>query len=216
MKSYGLFKMRLLTGFFLLFFCLPARAQHTWSDDPSCGTRLVGEVLSYGLMVFHLEELAWLEGDLPFSDQWSILDYQIALEDPEVKGIRIDYNGGIVGLILFRVIDDGYEILRLLVSERARRQGVGGALVQQALGYLDRSNRNQIEIAVSEYAEGLQLLLAQKRFTAVRVEKPFPYSENKPSYYVMRYRIDRRGKYVLPTPEFHRLNVTHDGVIRRK
>ncbi len=207
--------MRLVTGLLVLFFSFPVSAQHKWSDDPSCGTRLVGEVLSYGLMVFHLEELAWLEGDLPFQDQWSILDYQIALEDPEVRGVRIDYNGGIVGLILIRVNDDGYEILRLLVSKRARRQGVGSALLQQALGYLDRTDRNYIEIAVSEYAEGLQLLLAQKRFTAIRIEKPFPYSNQKPSYYVMKYQIDRRGKFVLPKPEFHRLDVTQDGVIRR-
>lgn len=70
----------------------------------------------------------------PETAQWTLWDYN-RVAAGEMAGWVAEQNGQVIGFLVGRQVANDLEILNFAVAQGKRRQGVGSALLRQAIGW---------------------------------------------------------------------------------
>ena len=104
--------------------------------------------------------------DGPWDDApWSAADWAVFLVDPTVHAALAIDAGGPVGLVAWRMVADDSEILTLCVVPAARRRGLGGALLDHALGKATEAGCRRMALEVAAPNEAAIALYHARGFS---------------------------------------------------
>jgi [ribosomal protein S18]-alanine N-acetyltransferase len=94
-----------------------------------------------------IDAVLQIQAASPEAAQWSQAGYK-NLGGASQRGWVAERDGAIVGFLVARALPGEVEILNLAVSPEARRQGVGAALLREALSWAEQSGAVRIFLEV--------------------------------------------------------------------
>lgn len=104
-----------------------------------------------------------------FSDPWSAASFESALAHPRVYMVCQDAGdgAGLRGYLVAWFVADEGEIANLAVDPEARRSGIGGALIDSAIGEARRLGVRALYLEVRESNGAARQLYASRGFLEV-------------------------------------------------
>ena len=133
-----------------------------------------------------MPEVLDIEGQ-SFEFPWSEEDFIRCLRQRNCIGMVAEQDDRIVGYMLYELDVKQLHLLNLAVTESARRQGVGAAMVAKLRSKLGWGGRNRIMLRVSEANLPGQMFFKSQGFRAVAVIKDF--YDNGTDAYQMRLHV---------------------------
>ncbi|MDO4571469.1 MAG: GNAT family N-acetyltransferase [Planctomycetia bacterium] len=125
---------------------------------------------------------------------WDALELASVLNRPDAAAMVAEFEGRIVGFIIYICNDSCLKICNIVVSKDFRRCGVGAQMMAKIACRLTRSVRDSILLEVRETNLTGQLFFRSLGFRAISIERA-SYDSGEDAY-IMQYR--HRPK-VLPT-----------------
>ncbi len=123
-----------------------------------------------------------------FEFPWPQSEFAQSVRGEERRGIVAEYDGFVVGYLIYEKRHNSYRLLSCAVSRLSRRQGVGACLLLALMKRLD-VRHTRISCIVREKNVVAQLFLRSHGFSAIRVLKEF-YTSTQEDAYRMNYRSD--------------------------
>lgn len=123
-----------------------------------------------------------------FEIPWNEEDFLHALRQRNCIGMVAEWDGTIVGFMLYELHKSKLHILNFAVHRDFRRFGVGSAMVARLLEKLSAQRREEISLHIRESNLDAQLFFKSHDFRAVNVLRNF-YEDTEEDAYYMRHRI---------------------------
>jgi [ribosomal protein S18]-alanine N-acetyltransferase len=121
-------------------------------------------------------EFPWLEGD-----------FIRCLRQRNCIGMVADYEGRVVGFMIYELHKTRIHVLNFAVAGDDRRLGVGSQLVAKLIAKLSPHHRSRIILEVRETNLTAQLFFRENGFRAVSVLRSY-YADTPEDAYMMQYR----------------------------
>ena len=138
-----------------------------------------------------------IEG-LSFRFAWSEDDFLRCMRQRNSIGMVAEEDNKIVGFMIYEMHKNRLHIMNLAVHPDARRNGVGGALVEKLMGKLSHERRNWILLDVRETNLTAQMFFKSIGFKAVSVLRDFYEcgvgNDLSEDAYLMQYRLQGAAK----------------------
>jgi [ribosomal protein S18]-alanine N-acetyltransferase len=133
-------------------------------------------------------EFPWLEGD-----------FIRCLRQRNCIGMVADYEGRVVGFMIYELHKTRIHVLNFAVAGDDRRLGVGSQLVAKLIAKLSSQHRSRIILEVRETNLAAQLFFRENGFRAVSVLRSY-YADTPEDAYMMqfRYRAERQAVVEMP------------------
>ncbi len=133
-------------------------------------------------------EFPWLEGD-----------FIRCLRQRNCIGMVADYEGRVVGFMIYELHKTRIHVLNFAVARDDRRRGVGSQLVAKLIAKLTSQRRSRIILEVRETNLAAQLFFRENGFRAVSVLRSY-YADTPEDAYMMqfRYRPERQPAVEQP------------------
>lgn len=125
---------------------------------------------------------------------WTEDDFMTALRQKNTIAYVAEFDGQVVGFIVFELHRDRLHILNIAVNQKFRRRRVGTQLIQQLVKKLSPVMRKEIRLDVRETNLPAQQFFRARGFKATKVLKGF-YAEElgvDEDAYQMQYWLDSR------------------------
>lgn len=109
-----------------------------------------------------------------FSDPWSRRSFDELLGKPHVRALAVDGDDGrLAGYAVCQVAAGEAEILNLAVDPAARRRGLGGQLLDAALGALRRAGTTVVFLEVRQSNQAAIRLYERAGFHVVTLRRAY-------------------------------------------
>jgi len=122
-----------------------------------------------------------------FEFPWSEDDFHRCLRQRNCVGMVADWDGEILGYMIYELQKNGLHLLNFAVAPRCRRRGVGRQMAARLIAKLAPQRRTRITLEVRETNLTAQLFFRALGFRAVSVLRGF-YEDTPEDAYVMQYR----------------------------
>ncbi len=122
-----------------------------------------------------------------FEFTWSAEDFIRCLRQRNCIGMVAEYDGRIVGFMIYELHKNRLHVLNFAVHPEFRRRGVATTMVRKLIGKLSVQRRNRILLEVRETNLGAQLFFREAGFRAISLLRDF-YEETAEDAYLMQYR----------------------------
>ena len=119
---------------------------------------------------------------------WTEQDLRSRLGQSNVIGIIAERNDSIVAFAVYEVHPTRLHITNLIVSDKARREGIGKTIIDKLKNKLEPYRKNRITLKVSESNLTAQQFLRAMGFRAVQIIRK-PHDDRDEDVYCMRYCI---------------------------
>lgn len=127
-----------------------------------------------------------------FSTPWDEDDFYQVMRMQNTIGKVFEYDGRILGYVVYSLRVTGILLLNIAVHEDFRRQGIGSAIMDHLKTTL-HGPRRSIRLEVTERNLDAQLFWRANGFRAVNVVRgPMSYIDTEEDVYVMRYRKEAK------------------------
>lgn len=126
-----------------------------------------------------------------FPDPWSRSDFAELLAAPLVQGWSIWERTSLVGYIVIRTVEDEAEVLNLAVAPDARRRGMAGRLLGQAIEALRLDGVHSVYLEVRRSNSAAQALYRGRGFSLVGVRQGY-YRKPEEDALVLRRQLGPR------------------------
>ncbi len=123
-----------------------------------------------------------------FEFPWSEEDFIRCLRQRNCIGIVAEYDGQVVGFMLYELHKNRLHVLNFAVRCDIRRCGVGTAMVDKLITKLTEQRRTRILLEIRETNLPGQLFFRRVGFRAISVMRNF-YEETSEDAYVMQFRL---------------------------
>jgi ribosomal-protein-alanine N-acetyltransferase len=127
-----------------------------------------------------------------FEFPWLEEDFIRCLRQRNSIGMIAEYDGRVVGFMVYELNKTRLHILNFAVLPEFRRLGVGSQMVGKLIGKLSAQRRSRIILEVRETNLSAQLFFRENGFRAVSVLHEY-YEDTPEDAYLMqyRYRVER-------------------------
>lgn len=102
-------------------------------------------------------------------DAWQEEDFLRSLRQNNIIGMVADYDGAIIGYMLYQLHKHRFELLTLVTCPVWRNRGVGSQMVDKMIAKMSNMRRHRLDIEVSEMNLKALKFLAKRGFRAVGV-----------------------------------------------
>lgn len=123
-----------------------------------------------------------------FPNPWSAVELYNALMKRNCIAMVAEWDGEIVGYVIYELNSDSMEIVNLAVKPDYRGLDIGGMLVTHITQKLTLDKRTACHIVVRETNLGAQLFLKKMGFMAIKILANF-YSETTEDSYLFTYSL---------------------------
>ncbi len=123
-----------------------------------------------------------------FEFPWQEDDFLKCLQQRNCIGMVAEYEGRVVGFMIYEVPKNRIHLLNMATAPEFRRQGVAAQMVAKLVGKLKNQRRTRIVLEVRETNLPALLFFRSQGFRAVEVLKNF-YDETNEDAYTMQYRL---------------------------
>lgn len=113
---------------------------------------------------------------------WTKRKIQKVLKESNCIGHVAKKDSKILGYIIYEIHDSYYEILKLVVDPKCRRQRVATMLVNRLIRRLNEKGRNSILVCIREKNLAGQLFFKKQQFTCTDILKNYYAGTNEPAY----------------------------------
>lgn len=130
-----------------------------------------------------------------YDDPWDLKTIEYFLKLPGSGSFVAEYDGEVVGFLLFEMQDTYLNLVSVAIDPKVRRRGFGTLLIKE-LKNSDLAGCNRVYCTVSDKNLSAHLFLSKFGFKAINTKKNF-YSEGHDAYefmYVIRKRKKRTSK----------------------
>jgi [ribosomal protein S18]-alanine N-acetyltransferase len=121
-------------------------------------------------------EFPWLEGD-----------FIRCLRQRNCIGMVADYQGRVVGFMIYELHKTRIHVLNFAVARDDRRRGVGSQMIAKLTAKLSTQRRSRVLLEVRETNLAAQLFFRENGFRAVSVLRSY-YADTPEDAYMMQYR----------------------------
>ncbi len=121
-----------------------------------------------------------------FEFPWSREDLIATLQQPNCIGMTAEYQGRIVGFMVYRLFYKKIHLLNFAVHPQYRRQGIGSVMIKKLISKLGRKKGVKIYLEVRETNLRAQLFFRKMGFRAVDILKNY-YEDTLEDSYLMEY-----------------------------
>jgi [ribosomal protein S18]-alanine N-acetyltransferase len=121
-------------------------------------------------------EFPWLEGD-----------FIRCLRQRNCIGMVAEYEGRVVGFMIYELHKTRIHVLNFAVARDDRRCGVGSQLIAKLIAKLSSQRRSRVLLEVRETNLAAQLFFRENGFRAVSVLRSY-YADTPEDAYMMQYR----------------------------
>ena len=122
-----------------------------------------------------------------FEFPWKGEDFMQCLRQRNCIGMVAEYEGKVVGFMIYEVPKNRIRLLNIATTVEFRRRGVASQMVAKLIGKLTTQRRNRISLEVRETNLAAQLFFREQGFRATSVLREF-YAEMHEDAYLMQYR----------------------------
>jgi ribosomal-protein-alanine N-acetyltransferase len=112
-----------------------------------------------------------------FAYPWSGRFFQQELEVECARSVVAEFNGQIVGYVLFWLLPDEVDIHNIAVHSDFRRKGIGGALLDQVIARAQRRSSIRVTLEVRVSNSAARKLYERTGFVPVGLRRGY-YSDN--------------------------------------
>ena len=137
-----------------------------------------------------------------FEFPWSEDDFIRCLRQRNCIGMVAEYDGRVVGFMIYELHKTRLHILNFAVQAEFRRSGVGLQMVNKLIGKLSPQRRTRILLEVRETNLAAQLFFRNAGFRATTVLRDF-YDDTTEDAYLMSYTF--RAKVSEPYAPVNRI-----------
>jgi ribosomal-protein-alanine N-acetyltransferase len=133
----------------------------------------------------YLPQAIAIEQQSSLAAQWNDADYALLLQQEgtvALAAINQDHPAILVGFAIFRQLADEAELLNLAVQERARRNGIGKALIEQGAQLLMQSQVKKIFLEVRASNQPALALYASMGFEKHSIRKGYYQNPSEDAY----------------------------------
>jgi len=124
-----------------------------------------------------------------FEFNWTEEDFLACLRQRNCIGMVAEYDGRVVGFMIYELHKTRLHILNFAVAPGFRRHGAGAQMIEKLINKLSQQRRQEIVLEVRETNLAAQLFFHNQTFRAVRVLRGH-YADSAEDAYVMQYRLD--------------------------
>lgn len=122
-----------------------------------------------------------------FEYPWSDDEFLNCLRQRNCVGMVAEYQGRIVGFMVYELHRTRIHVLNFAVAPEYRRLGVGTQMISKLIGKLSSQRRNRIVLAVRETNLPAQLFFRENGFRAISILHNF-YVDTPEDAYLMQCR----------------------------
>jgi len=133
-----------------------------------------------------------------FEFPWLEEDFIRCLRQRNCIGMVAEYEGRVVGFMIYELHKTKIHVLNFAASSEHRRHGVGSQMVAKLIAKLSAQRRSRIVLEVRETNLAAQLFFRENGFRAVSVLREY-YEDTPEDAYLMQYRY-RTEKPALLEP----------------
>lgn len=138
-----------------------------------------------------------------FEFPWFDEDFRRCLRQNNCIGMVAEYDGQVVGYMVYELHKTRIHLLNFAVREDCRRQGVGSQMASKLISKLRPQRRRRIVLEVRETNLPAQLFFRANGFRAVTVLRNYFCDTTEDAYLMQfRYRLQTENQYAvssLPT-----------------
>lgn len=124
-----------------------------------------------------------------FDFNWTEEDFLACLRQRNCIGMVAEYQGRVVGFMIYELHKTRLHILNFAVAPDTRRLGIGAQMVDKLINKLSQQRRQEIVLEVRESNLTAQLFYQQQGFRAVSVIRKH-YEDSSEDAYIMQFRLD--------------------------
>jgi ribosomal-protein-alanine N-acetyltransferase len=133
-----------------------------------------------------------------FEFPWKEEDFTRCLQQRNCIGMVAEYDGRVVGFMIYEVPKNRIHLLNIATSPEFRHFGVARQMVQKLIGKLANQRRTKIVLEVRETNLPALLFFRTLGFRATVVLRNF-YEKMNEDAYVMQYRCNHSETKYVPT-----------------
>jgi [ribosomal protein S18]-alanine N-acetyltransferase len=134
---------------------------------------------------------------LSFEFAWSEEDFLCCLRQRNCIGMVAERQERIVGFMIYELLKSQLHVLNFAVAPWARRQGVGGQMVEKLVNKLSQQRRQEITLEVRETNLAAQLFFKKQGLAANSVLRGH-YEDTDEDAYVMNYQLYPGEDQIIP------------------
>lgn len=123
-----------------------------------------------------------------FDFAWTEDDFLCALRQKDCIGMVAEYDGEVVGFMVYQLHANKLSVLNLAVDPQFRRRGIGSQMVGKLKAKLSCQRRESIELETRESNLASQLFFRSENFRAVAILHGW-YEETNEDAYTMRFNL---------------------------
>ena len=140
-----------------------------------------------------------------FEFPWSEEDFVRCLRGRNCIGMVAEYQGRVVGFMIYELHKTRLHVLNFAVSKASHRCGIGLQMVGKLVGKLSTQRRTRIQLEVRETNLAAQLFFRSCGFRAITVMRDY-YDDTTEDAYLMQYRYrPTPSEVVIPINRITRL-----------
>lgn len=128
-----------------------------------------------------------------FENAWTEEDFLCCLRQRNCIGMVAEYEGHVVGFIIYELHKARLRVLNIAVAPSIRRHGVATQMICRLIEKLSQQRRKEIVLEVRESNLSAQLFYREAGFKAFCVLRRH-YDDTEEDAYVMRYRLYEDGQ----------------------
>ena len=132
-----------------------------------------------------------------FEFSWTEEDFLCCLRQRNCIGMVAERQERIAGFMIYELLKSQLHVLNFAVSPWARRQGVGGQMIEKLVNKLSQQRRQEICLEVRETNLAAQLFFRSRGLQANGVLRGH-YEDTEEDAYVMRYQLFPSDEVILP------------------
>jgi ribosomal-protein-alanine N-acetyltransferase len=134
-----------------------------------------------------------------FEFPWKEEDFIHCLQQRNCIGMVAEYEGHVVGFMIYEVPKNRIHLLNIATAPEFRRRGVAGQMIQKLVGKLANQRRSRIVLEVRETNLPALVFFRELGFRATVVIKNF-YNDMNEDAYVLQYRLhDQASSNFIPS-----------------
>ena len=122
-----------------------------------------------------------------FEFPWSEDDYRRCLRSRNCIGMVADYQGQVVGYMIYELGKNKIQLLNMATAKQYRRCGIATQMIAKLIGKLSLQRRSRITLEIRETNLPAQLFFRSAGFRATQVLKNY-YEQMQEDAYLMQFR----------------------------
>ncbi len=123
-----------------------------------------------------------------FELPWNEEDFLCCLRQRNCIGMAAEYEGRVIGFMIYELFQSRMHIMSFAVASRYRRCGVGAQMIQKLINKLSQQRRTSITLEIRETNLPGQLFFQKQRFLATSVLRNY-YEDTDEAAYTMEYLL---------------------------